>query len=146
MKRLIGVAAVLLVVDRASKIATMKGLLAGPFLGVPYPRFTLHENYGIAFDVPMPQVVTVALSVLLVLGIVMVLVWARTHAPRYLTPLSLLLTGAASNLYDRLRFGFVIDVIEVVPRSIWNLADILILIGIIMLLLRTARASNRTPQ
>ncbi len=144
--RNIGALAVcLLLVDRALKVAVMKGLLRGSFLGFPYPRFTLHENFGIALDLPMPHLLIIILSVLLLLGIVTALIWAKRNAERHLLPLSLITAGAASNLYDRLHFGFVIDVIEIVPRSIWNLADILILIGIILLLERTRHRRPAPP-
>lgn len=45
----------------------------------------------------------------------------------------LLLGGAVSNLIDRLRFGYVIDYIDLKGLPVFNLADLFIVLGAILL-------------
>lgn len=124
-----------LVLDRVLKLAAQKGLLEGwSFFGFPFPRFVFHENCGVAFNLPVPRSIIIGVSAILIIIIFIFLAraWGADLSRR--NGLALLLAGALSNFYDRLRFGCVIDVIEVVPGSIWNIADILIIAGIIILL------------
>ena len=44
------------------------------------------------------------------------------------------LSQAASNMYDRLVHGFVIDYIHLLPASYFNIADVFIGVGIIALM------------
>ena len=47
--------------------------------------------------------------------------------------LSLILAGALSNFYDRLRFGYVIDYLDFKVWPVFNIADIAISTGVILL-------------
>lgn len=136
--------AALLVIDRLIKVAALEGLLHGSFLGFGYPRFTFHKNYGIAFDLPVPAIVTVTVSAIILVVLVSLLARAITNSSPRRFALLLIVAGAASNLYDRLQFGFVIDAIELVPMSVWNIADGLILAGILLLLRAPRRRSPPT--
>lgn len=51
--------------------------------------------------------------------------------------LALILVGACSNILDRIRYGFVIDFINVPFWSVFNVADIYIVVGALALLLYT---------
>ncbi len=55
---------------------------------------------------------------------------------------SLIILGGLSNLFDRIIFGYVIDWIRVffLPTSIFNVADIMIVGGIICLIFRLAKS------
>lgn len=48
---------------------------------------------------------------------------------------ALLLGGAVSNLIDRLRFGYVVDYIDLKYLPVFNLADLFIVLGTILILL-----------
>lgn len=48
----------------------------------------------------------------------------------------LILTGAMSNLYDRLLYGFVIDYIDLKYFTVFNIADVMICGGVTWLLLQ----------
>lgn len=56
--------------------------------------------------------------------------------------LLLILSGAISNLVDRIHFGCVIDFIDLRFWPIFNLADILITAGVIMLLITNLKMKN----
>lgn len=133
---LIVVCLFLLVADRLLKIAAVHGLLDGSFFGFGYPRLALHRNPGIAFDIPLPMLLTILVSAAILVVFMVFLVQALHHRAPSAAAFIFLIAGATSNLYDRLRFGAVIDVIEIVPHSIWNIADGMILIGLALLLLR----------
>jgi signal peptidase II len=49
----------------------------------------------------------------------------------------LIFLGASSNLLDRIKYGFVIDYINLGPLFIFNLADLMILIGVLIFILKS---------
>lgn len=57
----------------------------------------------------------------------------------------LIALGGASNLLDRLYYGYVIDFIKIsaLPFSIFNLADVMIVLGIILAISSAYRKQNR---
>ncbi|MBZ9572277.1 signal peptidase II [Patescibacteria group bacterium] len=59
-----------------------------------------------------------------------------------ITGFSLIILGGLSNLFDRIYFGYVIDWIKVffLPISIFNIADLMIIGGIICLIFRLAKS------
>ncbi len=59
-----------------------------------------------------------------------------------ITGFSLIILGGLSNLFDRIYFGYVIDWIRVffLPISIFNIADIMIIGGILCLIFRLAKS------
>ena len=66
---------------------------------------------------------------------------------RFALPLALVLGGAAGNLVDRLRFGYVLDYIGVGPWPTFNVGDVAIAVGAVLIalaMLFPARASVRS--
>ncbi len=59
-----------------------------------------------------------------------------------MTGFSLIVFGGLSNLFDRIYFGYVIDWIRVafLPISIFNIADIMIIGGILCLIFRSVKS------
>ena len=57
----------------------------------------------------------------------------------YALPLSMILGGALGNLADRLRFGFVIDFLDFQIWPVFNIADIAITTGAILLVWRISK-------
>jgi len=99
--------------------------------------FVLHRNPGIAFSLVLPDaVMAIGLAAaLVVVGVASVRAMQR-EAPRP-APFFLILAGALSNVCDRVRYGAVIDYFAA-PRVgfYFNLADLMILAGILLLLFR----------
>jgi len=52
---------------------------------------------------------------------------------RFAVPLGLVLGGAAGNLIDRLRFGYVVDYVAVGPWPTFNLGDVAIAVGAVLI-------------
>jgi len=100
-------------------------------------------------DIRFPILVAGPLLTSLIVAVLLVI--KRRRAARELLPFALILAGGLGNLIDRLRFGHVVDFIHFHVRDsfswpIFNVADVLIVIGIGLLLLQTMRAGGRaTP-
>lgn len=54
----------------------------------------------------------------------------------YLLSLSLIVVGAISNLIDRLQFGYVIDLFQLWFWPVFNLADLMIIAGTVMIIIK----------
>ena len=137
-------AALVVALDQASKYwivevfqLPMKGSvpLAGPF------HLTMVMNKGVSFgllraDVDLTRWALAAFSVIVAIFLA---VWVR-NTPRRLTALSLglVIGGAVGNVVDRIRFGAVVDFLDlsrIYFPWIFNVADSAITCGIILLLI-----------
>jgi len=145
----------LIVADQATKLLALSGLA----LHDPVPvlegwlNWTLTYNYGAAFSFLSDasgwqrwffSVLAVAISALLAAWL------ARLPRGdwRQALPFALIIGGALGNLVDRLRFGYVVDFIDVY-RGDWhwpafNVADSAISVGAVLLVLFSFRG-NRSP-
>lgn len=107
------------------------------FLGIPsFARIILHYNSGIAFSIPLPQVVIIPL-ILIIIVIGLRTLAREIHLDHILsrTCLALILGGTLGNLIDRLRLGSVVDFIAIWKFPVFNIADIAITCGIAILVL-----------
>lgn len=109
--------------------------------------FRLETNLGIAFGFIFNQMFLLALVIVIIFFLLDILL--KVYLRRDLLvifSLTLIIVGAISNLLDRLRYGFVIDYIDVSFFTVFNLADIMITGGIIILashiLLRSKKKSK----
>ncbi len=102
-----------------------------------------HRNFGIAFNLPIPQ--------WLILGITLVaciaILWIITRKQRdssfvFTLCLGILLGGAIGNAIDRATLGFVRDWLLLWFRSAINLADIGVLVGLIGALSTNKRVTH----
>ena len=107
-------------------------------------KLQLGKNQGIAFGFLVNQRVLVFLLVI----IIFVLLLAIYHAHQNkVLPLvagwGLIITGAISNLIDRLKFGFVVDYIDVSFFTVFNLADAAITFGVVIILIFNLSKKNK---
>ncbi|MBN1325800.1 signal peptidase II [Candidatus Falkowbacteria bacterium] len=90
-------------------------------------------NINIAFGLPLPQIIIIVITflILIALGFIWWLdLWKANLLG--LLGLSLIILGALNNLLDRLIFGYVIDYINIFIWPVFNLADSMIVIGVII--------------
>ena len=129
------VAALLLLVDRASKVWALHQLaLNGPVVLGKYFWLNYVENTGMAFGLFQNGNAFLAVVMLAVMGYIIYSwqeiqrqgTWARWGAV-------LILTGALGNLYDRLTLGFVVDFLDFRVWPVFNVADSLITVGAVLL-------------
>ena len=125
-----------------AKLGSIK--LGGPLY------LTLVQNRGVSFglfraDADLMRWVLAAFS----LGVAILLgIWARNQS-RLLsfTAIGLVIGGAVGNLMDRVRFGAVIDFIDLSRMYfpwVFNVGDSAITIGVILLLIDSARNDRLT--
>ncbi len=91
-----------------------------------------HRNYGLIFNLPAPTWLIVGISGVVLVAVVY-LFGQRLSETRIALALSLLVGGALGNGYDRIALGFVRDWILAFGRSAFNVADIAIALGLILL-------------
>jgi len=141
----LGLAAVLVLLDYWTKhLATQNLTLYRPVPITSWLNLTLAHNEGAAFSLWADQggwqrwffsVVAVGISVVL-----LVWLWRLPDRSRLLpVAISLVLGGAIGNLIDRIRFGYVVDFIDLHYQGerwpAFNLADSVIVLGVILLLI-----------
>ena len=122
--------------DRLAKVfITQRTQEAQGFPVIPgFFHITRVNNTGAAFGILKDsQNILILISALFILGI---LAWWSKNSHRPLSPMifgwSLVLAGAASNLYDRVCYGYVIDFLDFRIWPVFNLADTSICVGIFL--------------
>lgn len=100
-----------------------------PVLGVQ-----ISPNYNFVFGIIAPHILVYIFYVLIA---VIAVVWFIKHQQKnWILKLAftLIVSGAVSNVLDRIYFGYVRDFIYIFWGNIFNLADIYITLGIILAL------------
>lgn len=100
-------------------------------------------NKGIAFGLSLPSLVLYGL----LSGIFCFLFFLCIRAIRFheyisLFGLSMVLLGGLGNLYDRFAYGAVVDYIKIFIWPIFNIADLLILVGLFVWFLSERKISK----
>lgn len=138
------VAAAIAILDQLAKAWILGGirLLPGESRPVWGPlRLTLVENNGVSFglfqsDAPWTRWALAAFSLAVAVALV---VWVRRAQRAYTgLALGLIIGGAIGNFLDRIRYGQVVDFVDVRVLHfpwIFNLADGAITVGVALLLL-----------
>lgn len=97
--------------------------------------FGLYRNDGIGFGLTF--IPYAAIIAFVTLSIALLSFWL-VHAigkqeTKIIWGVSLVLVGAVSNLIDRLAYGHVIDYLKLFGWPVFNLADVLIICGVLMI-------------
>ncbi len=102
-----------------------------------------YQNPGIAFGIPLPAWLFFLLLclILIVLGYFLREYYQKKDGIAFFA-LILILAGALSNIIDRFRFGYVIDYLNLAFWPVFNLADVMVVVGVIILLVKGMRKSN----
>ena len=104
-------------------------------------QWIYYANPGIAFSIPFPNWALIVFTPLFILGLW--IYWGRAKRSLLFTFAMLLVTGGAvSNLIDRVLFEATIDYLQIFT-SIINLADVMIVVGAIMLLIHKEPTQSR---
>lgn len=136
------IASLVLIVDQTFKAYFIRLILKDETIPLVKDIFhiTLVYNTGGAFGIFQNRSgFFVAVSVVAI--IFLAAFYARLKRKRliYKIAIPLILGGAASNLVDRLRFGFVIDYLDFRVWPVFNIADASISVGVCLLLLNSFR-------
>ena len=127
--------------DRAAEEGQMFSLAGGLI------RSTIHRNYGISFNLPIPTWATLLITGL-ALGWAVAMLVERSRRGQILPCLILgvFIGGVIGNVYDRLTFGYVRDWLLLFGRSAINIADLLIASGILAWLAFAQKNSRLTDE
>ncbi len=103
--------------------------LVGNLLVINYTK-----NYQLAFSLPFNSSWAVILIIIIIVALLYYFVsLLYRNSFNEAGILLFIIFGAASNLYDRLKYGYVIDYLDLKYFTVFNLADVMIVIGIISL-------------
>ncbi len=134
------------VVDQAAKAAISAHVTIGEKIHVFGPLgLTLSHNNGVAFGLAGGAGVRLVLVTLVALGIVGIVFARNPTRPGMWVAAGLLAGGALGNLADRLRAGAVTDFVDLPSWPPFNLADVSITAGVIILVVIYLREGAREP-
>ena len=119
------------ILDRIFKTFALTGTTKNIFLF----KFSLWENSGVAFSIPIQGIIFYFLLGGIFYLVVFYLIKSfRQRKIINIFSLTLILVGGLSNLLDRLNYGAVIDYINFSSLIAFNLADLMILVGVAILI------------
>ncbi len=147
MKRKIFIIALItFVVDQIIKSLSLVYLINIPIIP-NILSLTYAKNYGIAFSMLLEKrIIIIVISILLISFLIYVLKkdYILKNKDTWLVNIAfgILFGGIVGNLFDRIVRGFVIDYINVSFFSIFNLADIAITFGVVLLIIDNIKESK----
>jgi signal peptidase II len=136
--------ALIIITDEWLKYLALERLPSEGDLLNPGPiEFAIHQNYGIAFNIPFKMPIIIVVS--LIIGIALLRSsWKNRAAHPNITFSSLMIVfGAMGNLYDRIVYGFTVDYIILFGTSAINLSDCIIIAGAVLLLLASRKQNKQ---
>lgn len=154
LRRTAAVAALALLVDQLTKRVLREAIDRGDAVGfVPGLELVHWRNSGIAFSSFADSPLVVGLLVLGAVGAVLVWFLRHTDLPGAWVGAGLLVGGAIGNTVDRLTLGSVIDFLRISGGPAFNLADVAIIVGALVLaaaarrdVAAPGRPAARTPR
>jgi signal peptidase II len=135
-----------IVLDQATKALVRSNIALGDRDGVfPGVELVHVRNEGVAFSRFSGGGTIVA--VIVGAALLALVVYFATHLDKPLVwlPTGMLLGGALGNVIDRIRYGAVTDFIKLPGWPAFNVADISITFGVLVLLYVTERPRNAAP-
>jgi len=136
---------ILIAFDRLLKSAALGDYFEPPIVLLPgLLKLDFIGNENIAFSLPfrgpwLNLLIALAIAALIYAG----LIFFRRKKVFYALIFWLIILGAASNFFDRLRYGFVIDYFDVSFFTVFNLADAMIAVGALAVVFLEWRAGRR---
>jgi signal peptidase II len=139
----LGILALIIFLDQYSKFLALKNLpVAGPkdLIGGIF-RLNLTFNTGAAFGILKNQtiffvIISLVASVFIISNIL------KSRSDKQAIALLFILGGALGNLIDRLRFGYVVDFLDLKFFTVFNLADTAITIGAAIFIMSSILSSK----
>jgi len=125
----------LTVIDQITKTLALKYFQTPITIIENFFLFTYSENEGIAFGISFPKILLI-IFIIILLVLVYYLGKKELNLNKTLSQISisLIIAGGFSNLIDRLVHGFVIDFISIWIWPTFNIADIYITVGVLLIL------------
>jgi signal peptidase II len=142
------VALAVIALDQLAKHAVRAGIAQGEERGVlPGLALVNTRNRGVAFGFLPGDPVAVTVVIALALAALLAYFALHTSRPLIWLPTGMLLGGALGNVIDRLRAGYVTDFVKLpLGWPPFNLADVSITLGVLILLLVIERPRGERPR
>ena len=145
-KKIFIIALITFVIDQIIKSLSLVYLINIPIIP-NILSLTYAKNYGIAFSMLLEKrIIIIVISILLISFLIYVLKkdYILKNKDTWLVNIAfgILFGGIVGNLFDRIVRGFVIDYINVSFFSIFNLADIAITFGVVLLIIDNIKESK----
>ncbi len=130
------VIAMFFITDRIFKeLALKQGLLISKSIISDLLSFRLLFNQNIAFSLPISGPILIVIISIVILLLIYIIFQHFIHLKNNKSDvyiLVLILFGAISNLIDRFFYGAVVDYLDLKYFTIFNLADVMISVGVII--------------
>ncbi len=151
MGLVLGVAAVIVVVDQITKFLAVQYLRGEPPIEIlgPWLRLTYGENTGAAFGIGT-GFTWIFTAIAIIVAVVIVRTSRKLGSVPWALALGGLLGGAVGNLIDRLirppgpGQGYVVDFIALPNFPVFNVADMAITVSAVLMVLLTLRGTDYT--
>jgi signal peptidase II len=135
--------AMFFILDRYLKFLSLN-LKKDVFLIKDILKFSFFPNEYISFSIPLQGL---ALNIFLVFLIILIFSYLlflvkKNKFKEFLLYLAVFL-GAISNLFDRLNYSFVIDYLDLKYFTVFNIADVLIVIGCLLIIFFNFKFSRK---
>ena len=142
-KILIILSVVLIIIDQLSKVL-VSIYLKSP-IGNDFLKLEATTNTGIAFGLNDSSNIANIVVIFVVLGLIISFIKRQNDKidNKTMVALSLMVSGGISNLIDRFIRGGVLDFIKIYKFPIFNIADISVVIGWILLIVFILIYSNK---
>jgi signal peptidase II len=135
---------IVVALDQGAKAAIEAHLVPGEDVDVLGPLgLTLSHNRGVAFGLAGGAGLRLVLFTLIALGVILFLFARNPTRPWMWVATGMLAGGALGNLADRIRADAVTDFIDLPPWPPFNLADVSITFGVLLLLFIYLREAER---
>lgn len=137
---------IFLIVDQITKILVVNSLVPGENIEIIKNIFNIiyTNNTGAAFSILLGKRIFLIVVAVLIIGVLLYYIKRNKIEKKIdIIALSFVIGGSLGNLIDRIVRGYVIDFISIKIGNynfpIFNVADILIVIGVFLLLLSSRR-------
>ena len=140
---------IFLIVDQITKILVVNSLVPGENIEIIKNIFSIiyTNNTGAAFSILLGKRIFLIVVAVLIIGVLLYYIKRNKIEKNIdIIALSFVIGGSLGNLIDRIVRGYVIDFISIKIGNynfpIFNVADILIVIGVFLLLLSSRRRQS----
>ena len=121
------------VFDRLFKGLAMKDVFNEPIQLVSnILSFNFSANYNIAFSLPLAGPILEIIIIFIILFLIYnLIVLLKKHNLAEAGLMFIIILGAMSNFLDRFKYGYVIDYLDLKYFTVFNLADVMIVGGLV---------------
>jgi signal peptidase II len=129
---IIFVAVFFIALDRFLKVLAIKNIGSDPVsLLSDFLKFNFNANYNIAFSIPLAGQFLIYLIFFIIIGLIVFFIYLVKKKEYDLWVFAFfVILGSSSNFFDRIKYGFVVDYLDMQLFTVFNIADAMIVFGV----------------